>query len=116
MPQYGDVVVFKSHLTMENGKEKDLVKRVIGVGGDHVVILDGKVYINDKELTESYINGDYTDGIIDEIVPQGHIFAMGDNRPNSRDSRDPSVGMIPKDDIVGKVFIRLFPFNQIKLF
>ncbi|MDO4719336.1 MAG: signal peptidase I [Peptostreptococcaceae bacterium] len=116
MPKPGDIVVFKSHLLMENGKGKDLVKRVIAVEGDHILIRDGKVYVNGTELTEDYINGGYTDGEISENVPPGYIFAMGDNRPNSRDSRDPEVGMIPKGDIVGKVFIRLFPFNRIRTF
>lgn len=115
-PKYGDIVVFKSHLTMENGREKDLVKRVIAVGGDHIRIIDGKVYLNEGQLDENYINGDYTDGEIDIIVPEGYIFAMGDNRPNSRDSRDPSVGLIPESDIIGKVFIRLYPFNRIQSF
>lgn len=116
IPSRGDIVVFRSHLLTEDGKEKDLVKRVIGVAGDHVIIDSGRVFINGQELYEFYINGDFTDGEVDEIVPEGHVFAMGDNRPNSKDSRHPDVGMVPEEDIVGKVFIRLFPFNQIRAF
>lgn len=116
IPNRGDIVVFNSHLLTEDGKEKDLVKRVIAVQGDHVIIDSGHVFVNGEEKYEFYINGDYTDGTVDEIVPEGHIFAMGDNRPHSRDSRDPSVGMISEEDIIGRVFIRLFPFNQIRTF
>lgn len=114
--EHGDVIVFKSHLLQPNGKEKDLVKRVIGTEGDLIQVVDGKVYVNSEEINEDYINGDYTDGYVDAVVPEGHIFAMGDNRPNSLDSRDSSVGFIPMDDVIGKVFIRLFPFNKIKTF
>lgn len=116
MPKHGDIVVFKSHLTLDNGEEKDLVKRVIAVGGDHIVITGGKVYVNDQLLQEDYINGDFTNDEVDEIIPEGTIFAMGDNRMNSRDSRDPMVGVIKKDAIIGKVFVRLFPFNKIRTF
>ena len=116
LPEQGNVIVFKSHLLQTNGKEKDLVKRVIGIPGDHVVVAEGEVYINDEKLVEPYINGDYTDGYVDEIIPEGYIFAMGDNRPNSLDSREPSVGLIPLDKIIGKVFIRLYPFNKIIMF
>ena len=116
LPKHGDIIVFKSHLLQNNGKEKDLVKRVIGLPGDHVVVQDGKVIVNEVEMKENYINGDYTDGMVDVIVSQGYIFAMGDNRPNSLDSRESSVGLIPLDDIIGKVFVRLYPFNKITSF
>jgi signal peptidase I len=56
-PSRGDIVVFKSHLLTEDGKEKDLIKRVIAVPGDHLLIESGRVYVNDVEIDESYING-----------------------------------------------------------
>lgn len=116
-PKRGDIIVFKSKIKDEKGKNKDLVKRVIGVSKDHVVVKDGKVYINDELQKEDFINGDITDGDVDEIVPEGQVFAMGDNRPNSFDSRSPEVGTVSiKDDIIGKVVIRLFPFNKISTF
>lgn len=114
-PSKGDIIVFKSTLTQEDGKEKDLVKRVVGLPGDKIKVADGKVFVNDVELKENYINGDFTDGYIDTIVPDGFIFAMGDNRPNSLDSRDPRVGFVKIDDIIGKAFVRLYPFNKIGL-
>jgi len=113
LPERGDVIIFKSDLMQDNGREKDLVKRVVGVEGDHIIITDGKVYLNDELLNEPYIKDGYTDYEIDTVVPEGHVFAMGDNRLDSTDSRDSSVGPVPLDDIVGKVFIRLFPFNKI---
>lgn len=113
LPERGDVIIFKSDLMQDNGREKDLVKRVIALEGDHVVVSSGKVYLNDALLDENYTKDGYTDYEIDTIVPDGHIFAMGDNRLDSTDSRDPSVGPVPLEDIVGKVFVRLFPFNKI---
>lgn len=112
-PQRGDIIVFKSDLVQANGKEKDLVKRVIGVPGDHLKITNGDVYINGKLQNEPYIHGQKTEGEIDTTIPKGYIFAMGDNRGNSMDSRDPEVGIVKESDIMGKVIIRLLPFNKI---
>lgn len=113
MPAYGDVIVFESALKDERDKNKDLVKRVIGIEGDHIVVNDGYVWRNTELLEETYINDGVTDGDIDIIVPEGHIFVMGDNRLNSTDSRSELVGPVDVDKIMGKVFIRLFPFNRI---
>ncbi len=115
-PQHGDIVVFKSELLTENGKKKQLIKRVIGIPGDELEIKDGVVYRNGQLLEEPYINGDFTPGEMPlTVVPPGKIFAMGDNRPNSLDSRSDKVGMVSRDKIVGKAFLRLFPFNKIGL-
>lgn len=113
LPEYKDIIIFKSELIQDNGKAKDLVKRVIGLPGDHIVVTEGKVYRNEELLEEPYTKDGYTDYEIDVIVPEDHIFAMGDNRLDSTDSRDPSVGPVPMEHIVGKVFVRLFPFNKI---
>lgn len=111
-PHQGDIIVFKSDLPENRFKNKDLIKRVIGTPGDHVVIREGQVYINDKLQNESYINEPYTFGNVDIVVPESHVFVMGDNRAVSRDSRDQAVGVVPYDRIRGKIFIRLFPFNR----
>ena len=90
------------------------IKRVIGLPGDHIVISDGKVFINDKEFTESYLQpGVVTDNgrgyCTDVIVPQNTVFVMGDNRSQSTDSR--CFGCIPLEKIESKVWIRIWPLN-----
>lgn len=92
------------------------IKRVIGLPGEHVQIANGKVYINGKELDESeYLQDDvYTDSyggvFTDIVVPEGYVFAMGDNRSKSADCR--RFGCIPIEKIEGKVAIRFWPLNK----
>ncbi len=112
-PERGDIVVFKSHLKTMEGKEKDLIKRVIGIPGDAVQITDGKVFVNGQLLEESYINGNFTSGELLLEVPSDTLFVMGDNRENSLDSRDEKVGTVSIDTVRGKVLVRLFPFTKI---
>ncbi|WP_455543859.1 signal peptidase I [Intestinibacter sp.] len=113
-PKKNDVIVFRSDLEQSNGTNKDLVKRVIGVEGDKVVIKDGQVYVNDELLDETYLSmGMYTEGDIDLVVPQGKLFVLGDNREVSLDSRYEQVGLVDTSDVEGKVFVRLYPFNDI---
>lgn len=111
LPTYGDIIVFNSHLAVE----KVLIKRVIAVEGDKIVIADGKVYVNDKQIDEPYIFQEYpaTKGSIALIVPKNKVFVMGDNRANSFDSRSDTIGTIDKSEIIGKVFMRVFPFSKI---
>ncbi|MEG0855392.1 MAG: signal peptidase I [Terrisporobacter sp.] len=112
-PEPGDIIVFESDLQQEDGTSKDLVKRVIGVGGDSVKIENSKVYVNGKELNEPYIHNEITEGDIDTVIPKGKVFVLGDNREISLDSRYDSVGFIADEDILGKVIIRLYPFNKV---
>ena len=103
-PQRGDIVVIKV------SEEKNLVKRVIATGGQKVEIIQSRVYIDGEELDEEYISDDlvYSDyGPI--VVPEGYIFAMGDNRPSSIDSR--AMGCFPAEDVLGRVCIRFVPFT-----
>ena len=115
-PKNGDVIVFKSDLEKNDGTTKDLVKRIIGVAGDQVVIKDGKVYLNDKLLDETYLSeGMDTTGDVDIVVPEGKLFVLGDNREVSLDSRYEQVGLVDVNDVEGKVLVRLYPFNDISL-
>lgn len=112
-PKRGDIVVFKSPLKTVTGKDKLLIKRVIALPGEEIIISDGEVYINGEYLEEPYLVDTYTEGNIDMTIPEGKIFAMGDNRRNSLDSRDDVLGLVDMDDIVGKAFLRLYPFNRV---
>jgi len=113
-PKRGDIVVFHSDLTTDDGREKFLIKRIIGLPGETVTIAEGQVYIDDQLLSEPYINDDVTPGYIENfVVPEGEVFVLGDNRVASRDSRDGSIGCVQMDLIVGKAFFRLYPFNMI---
>ena len=102
------------YYVLEIGK-KSYIKRVIGLPGEHVVIKNGKVYINDVELQESYLqSGVITDNggqglCIDITVPENSVFVLGDNRSQSTDSR--YFGCIPLEKIESKVWIRIWPLN-----
>lgn len=94
------------------------IKRVIGLPGETVQIQDGEIYINGRVLKESYGN----EGILNpgfassEItLAEDEYFVLGDNRNNSRDSREPSVGNISREDIIGKALFRIWPFSRIGL-
>ena len=103
-----------SYNVLEIGKTS-YIKRVIGLPGDHVQIKNGKVYINEEELEEDYLQPgiitDDAEGIFyDIIVPENTVFAMGDNRNSSVDCR--AFGCIPLEKIEGKVLIRFWPLNE----
>ena len=102
-----------SYYVLEIGKTS-YIKRVIGLPGDHIEIKDGKVYVNDELLEENYLPaGIVTDmqrgNCTDIIVPENCVYAMGDNRPQSTDSR--AFGCIPLERIESKVWIRIWPLN-----
>lgn len=116
-PKHGDVIVFGTELLDDEGKNKNLIKRIIGLPGDEIEIIDGYVYRNGEKLDEPYIKEEGISGTMEKVVvPEKSFFAMGDNRGVSRDSRDPAVGFVKEETLVGKVIIRLYPFNKIKLF
>lgn len=107
----GDIVVFDSA-----GAGKKLIKRIVAVGGDTVNIdyEAGIVTVNGKTLSEPYIAAPtrLNEGaILPANVPEGFYFVLGDNRNQSRDSRDPDVGMVNQSDVIGKVVLRLWPFS-----
>lgn len=108
-PSRNDVIVFR-----QEGQEHNYysVKRVVGLPGETVQIMDGILYINDKPYEEiNKVDKMITAGVAEEkiILEKGEYFVLGDNRNQSEDSRYSSVGMITKKDIVGKAWIRLKP-------
>lgn len=126
----GDIVVLKTDLEIEEndvaglnaitklriGKYKKLIKRVIAVEGDSLVVRNGRVILNGVTLDEKYINGGTTPGNVSiEKIPEGKVFVMGDNRTNSLDSRSNAIGLVDKEDIVGKAIMRIYPFSHIGL-
>lgn len=113
----GNIVTFNSHDPLR----PSYIKRVIGLEGDQIEIKDGKVYLNNKELDETYLSsgtttqgGDFLKEDTKYIVPKDNIFVMGDNRGVSEDSR--YFGPVKMKDVQGKVFVRVYPFNSIKTF
>ena len=101
-----------SYYVLEFGKTS-YIKRVIGVAGDHIKIQNGKVYLNGSLLDEPYLrDGIKTDSkvITDITVPEGYIFAMGDNRESSTDCRE--FGCIPIKKVESKVVLRFWPFSK----
>lgn len=114
VPARGDVVIFYHALDENlNAKESKLIKRVIGVPGDHININNNQVYVNDSLLSEPYANGYSADDLEGWDVPQGFVLVMGDNRTASVDSR--VWGLLPIEKIVGKVVLRYKPLSKIKI-
>ncbi|WP_250278199.1 signal peptidase I [[Clostridium] colinum] len=106
-PQRGDIIVFKAP-----DHEKTLyVKRIIGLPGETVNIIDGKVFINDSTtpLPDDYIMEDMLGSFGPYTVPENSYFMMGDNRNDSQDSRYWENTFLPEDNILGKVLFKYYP-------
>jgi signal peptidase I len=120
----GDVVVFHRPPSETASTVKDLIKRVVALEGESVSIRDGAVHIDGVALEEPYTNGQATleipctpeeirsiystEGL---VIPEGHVFVLGDNRTNSGDSR--CFGPIDEDLIVGRAFFKIWPPGHI---
>lgn len=105
-----DIVVVEAHNTK-------LVKRIIGLPGEDIEYKDNVLYINGKKI-EDVAPARTTDFSLKELyginkIPEGYYFVMGDNRNHSSDSRDYSVGLIKKGNILGKTVFRIWPLNKI---
>ncbi|WP_308421649.1 signal peptidase I [Lysinibacillus alkalisoli] len=121
-PQRYDLIVF--HAT----EEKDYIKRVIALPGEHIAYKNDTLYINGENMNETYLESrkkdlfkgegtlteDFTlEDIVGETrIPEGYVFVMGDNRRNSLDSR--IIGLVPIEDIVGKTNIIYWPLDNFR--
>ena len=117
-----DVIVFEAPIG------KDYIKRVIGLPGDHIAFEGDTLYVNGKALEEPYLD-EYKEQLLDnglltynftlesltdyQVIPEGYLFVLGDNRRKSDDSRDPSVGLVPMEKVLGKANIRVYPFDNV---
>lgn len=116
-PDRFDVIVFKPN---GNKNVHDSIKRVIGLPGETIQIKDGKIYIDNKELKEKGKTGSIEDaGVVTEAYTLGddEYFVLGDNRSSSEDSRYADIGMVQREDIEGKAWLRNgegFSFGRIK--
>jgi signal peptidase I len=108
-PERGDVVIFR----FPNNPSRDFIKRIIGLPGDRVEVVDGRVMINGEALPETYpLNeGSYSYGPV--VVGPDEYFVLGDNRNNSSDSH--SWGMLPAKNIIGKAWVSYWPPQMIGL-
>ncbi len=112
-PEHGDVVVLDS----DTGLGKPLVKRVIAVGGDTIDIdpETGAVYVNGDVINEDYISAPTTqiyDTQFPLTVDDGHVIVLGDNRPNSQDSRSATIGQVDARGIMGEAIFRIWPLDR----
>src|SRR3972149_8684701 len=112
-PKRGDVIVFKAPATYED----EFIKRIIGLPGEQVSVNNGRVYINDELLDESYLDrqlitssGNFLSEGKEIFVPQDKYLVFGDNRPYSYDSR--ALGFIDKDKITGRAWLIYWPLEK----
>lgn len=109
-PRRGDIVVFEG----APGEPPHLVKRVIGLPGDHIEITDGEVSVNGETVDEPYVDrpDGRSSGPYD--VPAGQLFFLGDNRGHSDDSRY-GLGFVDRGRVVGRSVVRIWPFTRLGL-
>ena len=109
-PERRDIVVFDS---IAEDDDQTLIKRVVGVAGDEIQVQGGVLYVNGEEQEEPYLNdADQPRGFYGPtVVPEGHVFVMGDNRGNSADSR--VFGPLPLENLKGEAFMRFWPVSKI---
>lgn len=108
-PRHGSIVIFRSL----SQPSKDFVKRVIGVPGDVVEIVQGDVYRNGALLDEPYVTSRDDASMGPVIVEAGGLFVLGDNRSASNDSRD--WGILPTENLIGRVELRFWPLDRLSL-
>ena len=113
LPSRGQIIIFR----FPKDETRDFIKRVIAVEGDTIEMVNGRVYVNGKRLTEDYIwlsdpMGKNDSNFIKSIVPKNCVFVLGDNRNNSQDSRYEDVGFVPNELIKGKAKCVFWPLGN----
>lgn len=107
LPKRGDIVIVKYP-----NREGNFIKRTIGLPGETIEVINSTVYVDGQPLEEDYVSEYPYADMAPVVVPEDHIFVMGDNRYNSSDSRSPQVGPIPHSSIVGHGLFVIWPFSQ----
>lgn len=111
-PERFEIVVFP----YKHKEDTYYIKRIIGLPGESVQVKDGYVYINGELLEENYgLEAMNNAGIADEpiVLGEDEYFVLGDNRNRSSDSRDPSVGILTREDLMGRAWLRIWPLESI---
>lgn len=118
-PERFDIVIFHA------SEYKDFIKRIIGLPGEHIKMIDNELYVNDELVEEPFLDDYISDGFRTndftlemlpgnyEKIPDGKVLVLGDNRGNSTDSR--SIGLIDMKEIVGKATVIYWPFNRMQI-
>ena len=112
-PKRYDIVVFPYHYE----ENTFYIKRIIGMPGETIQIMGGYVYINGQQLTSDIYGAEVMQsaGIAAEPITLGpdEYFVLGDNRNHSTDSREPNVGVLHREDLLGRAWVRIYPFDKI---
>jgi len=113
---YRDTAIKRFDIIVLKDGEDEIIKRVIGLPGEHISYKNNKLYVNDNLVNESYKFRDTNDFNLEEvctcnIIPDGKYLVLGDNRPISKDSRQ--IGLVDEDDIIGKAVVRIWPIKNI---
>lgn len=114
-PERGDVIAFNT------ADENFFIKRIIGLPGEKIEIVDNILYIDNIAYKEDYLNEDEMEDfrLTDlgyETIPEDMYFVLGDNRNNSKDSRNPKVGLVKKENIMGQVRVRFWPLKKAEIY
>jgi signal peptidase I len=106
-PEIGDIVVF--HPPIAPGE--DYIKRVVALAGDTVAVQKGTLYVNGEAQEEPFLKEKMDSELDAEVIPEGHLFVMGDNRNSSGDSR--VFGPVAEDELLGRAFVIYWPLSRL---